>query len=316
MLTVTLLGTAATMPLPERALTAAVAECKGRSLLFDCGEGTQAAAHRHGVNLMKLDAVCLTHYHGDHIFGLPGLLQTLACQGRTRPLYLFGPQGLAKVFAPLRALAGPLPYAVNPVQMGSEAIKLPELLGGWPAGAQLCPIATRHRVPSCGYRLELPRAGRFMPEKARQLCVPIAHWKLLQQGQPVTLAGGRTALPAEVMGEPRRGLSFVFSGDTAPCAALETAARGASLLICDATYAEPEQAEQARRYGHSTFGQSAQLAARAGAERLWLAHYSPMITEPESVLHYAQAEFAAAECGFDGKSAVLRYPDRDGGQIY
>ena len=99
MLTITLLGTAATMPLPDRALTAAVAECGGHSLLFDCGEGTQTAARRAGVNLMKMDAVCLTHYHGDHIFGLPGLLQTLGCQGRTRPLALYGPKGLGEVWA-------------------------------------------------------------------------------------------------------------------------------------------------------------------------------------------------------------------------
>ena len=104
MLTITLLGTAATMPLPDRALTAAVAECGGHSLLFDCGEGTQTAARRAGVNLMKMDAVCLTHYHGDHIFGLPGLLQTLGCQGRTRPLALYGPKGLGEVWAALRVL--------------------------------------------------------------------------------------------------------------------------------------------------------------------------------------------------------------------
>ena len=112
MLTITLLGTAATMPLPDRALTAAVAECGGHSLLFDCGEGTQTAARRAGVNLMKMDAVCLTHYHGDHIFGLPGLLQTLGCQGRTRPLALYGPKGLGEVWAALRVLTGPLPYPV------------------------------------------------------------------------------------------------------------------------------------------------------------------------------------------------------------
>ena len=108
MLTITLLGTAATMPLPDRALTAAAAECVGHSLLFDCGEGTQAAARRAGVNLMKLDAICLTHYHGDHIFGLPGLLQTLGCQGRTRPLMLYGPAGLDAIWPALRTLTGPL----------------------------------------------------------------------------------------------------------------------------------------------------------------------------------------------------------------
>ena len=106
MLTITLLGTAATMPLPDRALTAALAECGGHALLFDCGEGTQAAARRAGVNLMKLDAICLTHYHGDHIFGLPGLLQTLGCQGRERPLTIYGPEGLGEIWPALRTLAG------------------------------------------------------------------------------------------------------------------------------------------------------------------------------------------------------------------
>ena len=115
MLTITLLGTAATMPLPERALTAAVAECGGHSLLLDCGEGTQTAARRAGVNLMRADAICLTHYHGDHIFGLPGLLQTLGAQGRTRPLVLLGPEGLLEVWRAVYALTGPLPYAVKPL---------------------------------------------------------------------------------------------------------------------------------------------------------------------------------------------------------
>ena len=169
MLTITLLGTAATMPLPDRALTAALAECGGHALLFDCGEGTQAAARRAGVNLMKLDAICLTHYHGDHIFGLPGLLQTLGCQGRERPLTLYGPEGLGEVWPALRTLAGPLPYPVRAVQLDTDPIDLTTLSSGWPAGAQLTPFRTRHRVPSRGYRLDLPRAGRFDPAKARAL---------------------------------------------------------------------------------------------------------------------------------------------------
>ena len=136
MLTITLLGTAATMPLPDRALTAAVAECGGHSLLFDCGEGTQTAARRAGVNLMKMDAVCLTHYHGDHIFGLPGLLQTLGCQGRTRPLALYGPKGLGEVWAALRVLTGPLPYPVYAEVLDAPAA-LCEKFGGWPQSAMV-----------------------------------------------------------------------------------------------------------------------------------------------------------------------------------
>ena len=189
MLTITLLGTAATMPLPERALTAAVAECGGHSLLLDCGEGTQTAARRAGVNLMRADAICLTHYHGDHIFGLPGLLQTLGAQGRTRPLTLLGPEGLLEVWRAVYALTGPLPYAVKPlICRAGQPVALDALSDGWPAGAALLPVATKHRVRSLGYRLDLPRAGRFDPEKARALGVPVTQWRLLQRGQAVPLA--------------------------------------------------------------------------------------------------------------------------------
>ena len=244
------------------ALTAALAECGGHALLFDCGEGTQAAARRAGVNLMKLDAICLTHYHGDHIFGLPGLLQTLGCQGRTRPLALYGPAGLDAIWPALRTLTGPLPYPIRARQLDKDPVDLAAF--GWPTGAQLLPIPTRHRVPSRGYALTLPRAGRFLPEKALALGVPVADWKKLQHGETVQVREWEVT-PAEVLGPPRRGLKFVFSGDTAPCPALEAAAQDADLLLCDATYAEPEQEAQAKQYGHSTFGQSAALAARAGA---------------------------------------------------
>ena len=148
MLTITLLGTAATMPLPDRALSTAFAACGGHGLLFDCGEGTQAAARRAGVNLMRADTVCLTHYHGDHIFGLPGLLQTLGAQGRTRPLLLVGPKGLAGIWSAVRALTGPLPYAVR-LQEADGPLALDALSEGWPAGAVLRPFATRCRVLCC-----------------------------------------------------------------------------------------------------------------------------------------------------------------------
>ena len=306
MLTITLLGTAATMPLPDRALTTAVAECVGHSLLFDCGEGTQAAARRAGVNLMKLDAICLTHYHGDHIFGLPGLLQTLGCQGRTKPLVLYGPAGMAEVWPALRALTGPLPYPIRAEAVDTAPIALSAF--GWPEGAQLTPIPTRHRVPSRGYRLTLTRAGRFQPEKARALGVPVADWKRLQHGESIR-AGERVVAPAEVLGPPRRGLKFVFSGDTAPCPALEQAAQNADLFLCDATYPDNEQEAQAKQWGHSTFAQGAAIAKKADVRRFWLMHYSPMILEPEAALPNAQAVFPAAECGFDGKQIILQYDE-------
>lgn len=162
MLTITLLGTAATMPLPDRALSAAFAACSGHGLLWDCGEGTQAAAHRAGVNLMRADAICLTHYHGDHIFGLPGLLQTLGAQGRTRPLALLGPEGLPDIWAAVRALTGPLPYPVKPqVLMPGQPLALDALSEGWPAGARLVPFATKHRVKALATGWSCPVQANF-----------------------------------------------------------------------------------------------------------------------------------------------------------
>ena len=165
MLTITLLGTAATMPLPDRALTAALAECGGHALLFDCGEGTQAAARRAGVNLMKLDAICLTHYHGDHIFGLPGLLQTLGCQGRERLLTLYGPEGLGEIWPALRTLAGPPPYPVRAVRLDTDPIDLTTPFLRLACGGAAYAFPHPAPGPSRGYRLDLPRVGRFDPAR-------------------------------------------------------------------------------------------------------------------------------------------------------
>ncbi len=170
---------AAAGPRPRTAFAA----CGGHGLLFDCGEGTQAAARRAGVNLMRADAVCLTHYHGDHIFGLPGCCRRWgprAAPGRCAG----GAEGLAGIWSAVRALTGPLPYAVR-LQEADGPLALDALSEGWPAGAVLRPFATQHRVPSVGYRLELPRAGKFSPARARALGVPVQQWKLLQQGQSV-----------------------------------------------------------------------------------------------------------------------------------
>ena len=177
------------------------------------------------------------------------------------------------------------------------------------AGAVLLPVATKHRVRSLGYRLDLPRAGKFDPQKALALGVPVAQWKLLQRGESIPLENGKIIEPSQVLGAPRRGLSFVFSGDTAPCTGLEQAAQGTDLLLCDATYPDDSYLAQAKQYGHSTFLQDAGLAARAGAKRLWLTHYSPIITDPEEARPAAAALFPPVECGFDGKQIILQYDE-------
>lgn len=306
MIDVTLLGTSALVPLPERALTAVHLVSGGHSILFDCGEGTQSAARKAGVSLIKTDIIALTHYHGDHIFGLPGLLQTMNSLGRLEPLYIIGPEGLEKELAPILTLAGWLAYGLRLVEIPMEGVELNTLTKGWPDKARLIPFATEHRIVSQGYVFELPRAGKFMPEKAKAQGVPTNQWKYLQKGESVRLEDV-TILPEMVMGPPRKGLKVVFSGDTAACDALVEAARGADLLICEGTYGEKEQAQLALDHGHMNFAQAAQVAAKAEARRLWLAHYSQMIENPEEYLPNAREYFPEAECGVDGKQITLQF---------
>ncbi|MBR3314785.1 MAG: ribonuclease Z [Atopobiaceae bacterium] len=306
MIDVTLIGTASLVPLPHRALTAALLTCGGRSILFDCGEGTQSAARAAGVSLMKVDVIALTHYHGDHIFGMPGLLQTMCSMGRTDTLYLTGPAGLAEELAPILQLVGWTSYPIELVELLGEGLRLEELVAGWPHEAVLSAFATEHRVSSQGYVFELARAGKFDPRRARELDVPTRQWGLLQKGQSVQV-GDVTVQPRQVLGPPRKGLKFVFSGDTMACDALVEAAAGADLLVCEATYGENEQAELAIDHGHMNFAQAAQVAASAGARELWLAHYSQMIEDPDSCLHNATDIFANTVCGRDGLSATLKF---------
>ena len=308
MIDITLIGTSALMPLPDRALTAALLRCGGRGILFDCGEGTQSAARAARANPLGVDLIALTHYHGDHTFGLPGLLQTMHVLGRTAPLTLTGPAGLEAAMAPILALAGHTDYPVRLMPLPAGGLPLADWFPGWPALARLSAFPTAHRCPSQGYAFTLGRAGRFDPERAAALGVPQALWSRLQRGEAVATATGAVE-PAQVLGPPRRGLKYVFSGDTRPCPALTEAARDADLLICEATFGEDADAEAANACGHMVFSQAGQLAADAGAKRLWLAHFSQMLKTPEDYLPLARARFPAAECGADGLKLTLRFTE-------
>ena len=307
MLNVTLLGTAATLPQPDRALSAAVFSVNGRHILLDCGEGTQLALHRARISPMKIDLIALTHYHGDHILGLPGLLQTMDTMNRTAPLIITGPaEGHEPVLDAILTLAGELAYPVDFRPLPPEGLLLHTLCSKWPPEALLTAFSTCHRIASQGYRFSLDRARRLLTDKAEALGVPRQLWRRLQCGQLVNL-DGRTIRPEEVCGPARPGLTVLFTGDTAPCDAVEAAARDADLLIMDATYPDETHADKAALYGHATFAQTAALAARAHVRRLWLTHYSAMITDPMAALPAAQAIFPAAKAGTDGKRLLLTF---------
>lgn len=308
MLTVTLLGTAATLPLPDRGLSAAVFTCQGRHILLDCGEGTQVALHRERISPMKIDLVALTHGHGDHVFGLPGLLQSMGTMERTQPLAIACPAGMEDVLVAILTLADELPFPVQPLIIGQEGILLSTLSPRWPQGARLNAFPTQHRIPSQGYCLHIPRLRRLDADKARALDIPRTLWRTLQAGESVLL-DGRIILPEDTCYPPRTGIKVVFTGDTAPCPDVVQAAQGADLLITDATYGDDAQADKAALYGHSTFSQAAAIAAQAQVQRLWLTHFSAMMDEPETFLPAARALFPAAECGQDGLRTLLSYPE-------
>ena len=305
MLEVTLVGCGATMPLPNRATAVAAVKYKGQIALLDCGEGTQAAARRAGVSLVKIRAICLTHYHGDHVLGLPGLLSTMGNMGRTEPVLLMGPaEGYDEMISLLLKLAGELPFAVEqrPLDLAGDRQDL------WD-GLVVTTCALKHRIACNGYRFDLPRAGRFLPEKAEELCVPRALWGQLQKHKAVLTPAGEVVQPEQVLSAPRSGLSVVYATDTSPCAALPGFARNTDLLICDATYACDDYLDRAALYGHSTFPQCGKLAAQAHAKRLWLTHFGGGLTDPEAELHYAQDFFPQTEAGFDGKTIRLNFED-------
>ena len=306
MIELTLIGTGALMPLPDRALASLFLKVMGKSILFDCGEGTQSAAKKAGVNLQSVDLIALTHFHGDHILGLPGLLQSLSCFGRTQPLYITGPKGLFEELSPILSLCKEVLFEIRLIEIPEEGLNLS--LVGFPDTAQLSAFHTAHRVESQGYVFTLRRRGKFLREKADALLVPPVLRSKLQKGEAVSF-DGRTVYPADVMSEERKGLKVVFSGDTGVCRTLTDAAGNADLLFCEATFSQDEHEEKANERGHMTFRQAARTAHEAHAKRLCLIHFSPRVTEPESFLSNATEEFENTFIGEDGMRFCLNFEE-------
>ena len=302
MLTITLLGTAATMPLPDRALTAAVAECGGHSLLFDCGEGTQTAARRAGVNLMKMDAVCLTHYHGDHISGLPGLLLTMGNADRTEPLTLVGPKGLERVVNALRVIAPELPFEIKFIEI-TQPEQVIEL-----NGYRITAFKVNHNVLCYGYTLEILRQGKFSAERAKEQDIPLKYWNPLQKGQTIE-ADGITYTPEMVLGPARKGIRLTYTTDTRPTESILRNAKESDLFICEGMYGEDDKADKARGYKHMTFREAAVLARDARVKEMWLTHYSPSLVRPDEFMDKVREIFPNAYPGKDGKSLELNFEE-------
>ena len=304
MLSITFLGTGAACPSVERNVAGLALAREGETLLFDCGEGTQRQMMRYGVSFAFRE-IFFTHYHADHMLGVTGLMRTMGLQDRTLPVTLYGPRGAERVLGAAIGLGierNRFPIEIKEIAAGERIRRDDYDIVVFPAD---------HRADTVGFALvEHTRLGRFNPERARELGVPEGPlWGKLHKGETVELPDGRRLGPDDLVGQPRRGRTVVYSGDTRPTLGVIEAARGADLLIHDSTFGEEERA-RAEETGHSTAAQAAEVAREAGARRLVLTHISPRYTrEAPELLAEAKAVFPESIVARDGLTIDVPFVD-------
>ena len=302
MLDVCLLGTAGMMPLPYRFLTSLMTRYNGSSLMIDCGEATQIAVKKAGWSFHPIDVICFTHYHADHISGLPGLLLTMGNAERTQPVTLLGPKGLKRVVSALRVIAPELPFEVDCIEITDtqQEFRL--------HGYKITAFMVKHNVPCYGYTIEIERQGRFCVEQAVQRGIPQNYWGVLQKGTQVEYEGS-IFTPDMVMGPPRKGIKLTYCTDTRPAESLVKNAAGSDLLICEGMYAEKDKLAKAKQYKHMTFYEAAQIARAAEVRELWLTHFSPSLVHGEDYMPQVREIFENAYLGKDGKMAEMNFEE-------
>lgn len=306
MLDVCLLGTSGMMPLPYRWLTSLMTRYNGSSLMIDCGEGTQIAVKEKGWSTKPIDVMCFTHYHADHISGLPGLLLTMGNAERTEPLTMIGPKGLERVVTALRTIAPELPFPLEFIELTEPVQKLEV------KGYHITAFKVNHSIICYGYTIEIPRAGQFQVEKAQSLGIPRNFWSKLQKGATIEIEG-KTYTPDMVLGAPRKGIKVTYCTDSRPTLAITEQAKDADLLIIEGMYAEKEKLAKARQYKHMTFYEAAQIAKDANVSDMWLTHFSPSLVRAEEYMDEVRKIYPKAKLGKDGKTVELDFEQESKG---
>ena len=301
MLRVTLPGTGGMMPTKERWLSTCIISCEGHSILIDCGEGTQVAVKFAGCRIKPVDLICITHFHADHISGLPGFLLSLGNEGRVEPLTIAGPKGIKRIVKSLCVIAPALPFEIRFREL-TEPEPFEE------AGFTVTPFKVRHRVECLGYSFYLPRIGKFNVEKARALSIPQNLWNPLQKTGQV-MYNDKLYTYDMVSDGDREGIKVTYCTDTRPVNSIIENAKNSDLFICEGLYYSPDKLERAKLTGHMLYEEAAELAVKASVKRLWLTHFSPAVEFPEEGISAAADIFENAECGFDGKTIDLVFND-------
>ncbi len=305
MLDICLLGTGGMMPMPGRYLTSMLARINGRLLLIDCGEGTQVTMKMQGWGFKAIDVICITHFHADHISGLPGLLLTIGNAGRTEPLTMVGPQGLAYIVEGLCRICPELPFPLTFIEIEKDTPN-PIHVGDF----HISHCLADHMIRCYAYRIDLQRRGKFDVEKAQALGLPKTLWGTLQKEGALCFEGKKYTSDM-VLGGARAGIGIAYCTDSRPADRLSKFIRGVQLFICEGMYGEDEKKEKAKENKHMLFSEAAQLAKKGKAEALWLTHFSPSLNEPHLFLEVARKIFPNTVLGEERKSITLLFPKED-----
>jgi ribonuclease Z len=303
MLDICLLGCGGSMPVPNRCLTSMVASHNGKKILIDCGEGTQVSLKMLGWGMKSIDGILFTHFHADHIAGLPGLLLTIANSGRIEPLTIIGPEGLWEVVNGLRVIAPVLPYKIDLLELKGQG-KASHKIGDF----NISIISVEHTIPCLAYSMDISRSRKFDKDRALENGIPVMYWNRLQKGEAIEHEG-RWVTPQMVLGNERRGLKVSYCTDSRPIEELKEFVKGSDLFICEGMYGDDESLPKALENRHMLFSEAATLAKEGEVNELWLTHFSPSLSVPEEYLENAQVIFKNTVIGQDRLIKNLNFVD-------